>query len=626
MPAQKKYVNIHAAVSAGDVKALELMVKAGASINEVDEKDKFTPLHSACNVGALECLHWLLWHGADTTVTTPKGWTPAHIAAIRGQDACLQGLANNNVNLSAKDHRGSSPGHLAAAHGNSFTLNTILRSGTGFLNETGVKDINTTDKSGWTPVHSACYHGRLGCLQLLNKWGASIDEVDNLGNTPAHYAAAEGHLPCLKFLVSMGISPTHILGARNDQGETPKDVAQQFYKDTIIEYINGIEWERDHPEEAENLAFPAHVASFTGDLDHLRMLVENGVVNINERDDKGSTPAHKAAGQGHVHILQWLIEMGANMSITNQSGETPRDVARRFSKLACVKLLGRDPLLRGEMEEGDDLGYPALLAAFSGDLEHLQSLIEKGISNINEQDEKGSTAAHKAAAQGHVHILQWLMESGADLTLRNTQGRTALDVARKYSNRTCVKMLGGNPDDLDHLGDWSDDEPTGTEGNTDGASLPVSDKQKKESRGRARRKVEDLERLLEVAKRNYTQLGGTLPEDRKRLQTIRDKDKTINELEAQLDYERLRREKLEAQLDQYRRDMAELSYRLQAQNHDDSESEYDGYSRRQPRGQGRPVSVKKRSGSKKRSQDEGGVFIKRNVSKEQRGPRYQKVV
>lgn len=60
-----------------------------------------------------------------------------------------------------------------------------------------------------------------------------------------------------------------------------------------------------------------------------------------------------AAGQGHVHILQWLIEMGANMSITNQAGETPRDVARRFSKLACVKLLGRDPYLRGEQEEAD---------------------------------------------------------------------------------------------------------------------------------------------------------------------------------------------------------------------------------------------------------------------------------
>ena len=68
----------------------------------------------------------------------------------------------------------------------------------------------------------------------------------------AHYAAMEGQLPCLKFLVSMGISPTHVLGARNDQGETPKDLAQQFYKDNIIEYITGIEWERDHPEEAES--------------------------------------------------------------------------------------------------------------------------------------------------------------------------------------------------------------------------------------------------------------------------------------------------------------------------------------------------------------------------------------
>ena len=42
-----------------------------------------------------------------------------------------------------------------------------------------------------------------------------------------------------------------------------------------------------------DLSFPAHVAAYTGDLTHLRMLVENGIVNINERDDKGSTPAHK---------------------------------------------------------------------------------------------------------------------------------------------------------------------------------------------------------------------------------------------------------------------------------------------------------------------------------------------
>jgi len=42
-----------------------------------------------------------------------------------------------------------------------------------------------------------------------------------------------------------------------------------------------------------DLAFPAHIAAYQGDLDHLKMLIDNGIVNINERDEKGSTPAHK---------------------------------------------------------------------------------------------------------------------------------------------------------------------------------------------------------------------------------------------------------------------------------------------------------------------------------------------
>ncbi len=63
-------------------------------------------------------------------------------------------------------------------------------------------------------------------------------------------------------------------------------------------------------------------------------------MNVNERDERGATLAHKAAGQGHMEILQWLIEMGASMDLTTQSGETPKDIARRFGQLACLKILG----------------------------------------------------------------------------------------------------------------------------------------------------------------------------------------------------------------------------------------------------------------------------------------------
>ena len=62
----------------------------------------------------------------------------------------------------------------------------------------------------------------------------------------------EGHLECLKFLIHEAQNANVILSARNDNGETPKMLAQQFYKDTVVEYCNNIEWERDHPEEAES--------------------------------------------------------------------------------------------------------------------------------------------------------------------------------------------------------------------------------------------------------------------------------------------------------------------------------------------------------------------------------------
>ena len=52
-----------------------------------------------------------------------------------------------------------------------------------------------------------------------------------------------------------------------------------------------------HVYLVSDLAFPAHVAAYSGDFTHLHMLVENGIVNINERDDKGSTPAHKGKKQ-----------------------------------------------------------------------------------------------------------------------------------------------------------------------------------------------------------------------------------------------------------------------------------------------------------------------------------------
>ncbi|XP_006628141.2 ankyrin repeat domain-containing protein 42 isoform X1 [Lepisosteus oculatus] len=490
---KRALATVHEAVKAGDVNQLAMMVKNGASVNEVDLEHKFTPLHWASLTGSLECLHWLLWHGADTSDTTPQGWTPAHLAAMRGRDACMQALITNGAIVSSRDDRGCSAVHLAAAHGHSQTLQNILRSGA---------DCNSADMNDWRPAHYAAFHGRLGCLQFLLKWGASVDDVDNNGNTPAHLAASEGHLHCLKFLVSQGVSLTHTLGARNDQGETPKDLAKRFYKQAVQQYIDAVENERDFPGEQEDLAFPAHVAALRGDLDTLRTLVESGIINLNERDNKGCTPLHKAAGQGHLNCLQWLLEMGADYNITNDASETPKDIAKRFAQLAAVKLLGGETLSEDSDEE------------------------------LNSTD----------------------------------------------------------PSFFDRHG---------VEGSTDTfEDVNLSTTQKKEGRMRAYRKIEEFERLLEIAKSNYRQLGGILEEDRSKRKEENQAERTIEELKAQLEYERVRREKLECQLDDYRAEIGHLNKCLHDVQATAEEKSLE------------PIKEKKKL-KKPRKNEAGGVLVRR---------------
>ncbi|XP_042312202.1 ankyrin repeat domain-containing protein 42 isoform X2 [Sceloporus undulatus] len=403
------------------------------------------------------CLHWLLWHGADPTIVTVRGWTAAHLAAIKGQDACMQALHLSGVNLGVQDDRGCTPAHLAANHGQSYTLQTILRSGV---------DVNVSDKNDWKPVHNAAFHGRLGCLQLLVRWGATLDDVDSNGNLPVHLAAMEGHLHCFKFIVSKMPTLVHALKARNDHGETPRDLADRFYKDSIVEHIDELQKEKGLFEREENLTFPGHEAAFRGDLDILRTLLENRIININERDDKGSTLLHKAAGQGHLHVLEWLINREADCDIANDAGETPKDIAKRFAQLAVVEYLKNK--MGNDSDEEIDIEDP------------------------------------------------------------------------RFFQRHSV------------------------EGSTDSKSdLDVETQTKVDGRERAFKKIEELQGFLEIAISNYKQLGGITPEERQK--KIEDKKliKLLGELELQLEYERVRREKLEAQVDEYREEIKTLKEQLE---------------------------------------------------------------
>ncbi len=173
--------------------------------------------------------------------------------------------------------------------------------------------------------------------------------------------------------------------------------------------------------------------------------------------------------------------------------------------------------------------FPAHSAASRGNLRLLRMVIEEGKCRVDDGDPNGDTPSHLAAAAGKVACLQWLVDYGADVSLRNCAGQTPLDIARKSNQIECLAILvSGEAEEGDDVGE------SVTEASP-------------ERLAKAGEKVEHLERLLGVARAHYHKLGGVLREDEDEWRG------RVEELTTQLEFERERREGLEVELDCLRR-------------------------------------------------------------------------
>lgn len=96
------------------------------------------------------------------------------------------------------------------------------------------------------------------------------------------------------------------------------------------------------------------------------------------------------------------------------------------------------------------MSAPELWAAADiGDLEAVSELLVKtSPAPVNEQDGDGRTAVHRAASGGHVAVTWQLLQGGADVTILDKRGRSALWDAVDCNSEVLIRMLaawGGDP-------------------------------------------------------------------------------------------------------------------------------------------------------------------------------------
>jgi ankyrin repeat protein len=218
------------------------------------------------------------------------------------------------------------------------------------------------------------------------------------------------------------------------------------------------------------------------DLEKVKLLVDSGA-DVNARASTGLNALMVAARhRGNVDVVRLLLKKGAKPNV-EKGVEVRNDASALFFSVMAgdlqtagalvdagarlgdrMKILGRfaqSPLMYGVFldpamieyliskganpnELDDDKIAVLSWAAIGNNAGMVQALLARG-AQVNHVDKHGMTPLLYAASTdfGDTVVLEKLIAAGADLTAKNNEGMTALDLAKTYRHQAMVGLLSG---------------------------------------------------------------------------------------------------------------------------------------------------------------------------------------
>jgi ankyrin repeat protein len=127
----------------------------------------------------------------------------------------------------------------------------------------------------------------------------------------------------------------------------------------------------------------------------------------------------------------------ANSTATSESA-VGMSLAAPMSKAAAPAPLAATGVARES--SGDTTAALLFEAARTGQMEGIQKLLAQGVA-VNARDSKGNTALIIAVRNRQVAAARVLWDGGADATLRNLDGQSALQIAQQLELTDVVQLL-----------------------------------------------------------------------------------------------------------------------------------------------------------------------------------------
>eukprot|EP00042_Codosiga_hollandica_P048459 m.543570 g.543570 ORF g.543570 m.543570 type:complete len:299 (-) comp57667_c0_seq59:775-1671(-) len=246
----------------------------------------------------------------------------------------------------------------------------------------------------------------LGHLLKLQASSHTIDTNTDDGEYPLVAAIAGGSIECLQLLVAAGTQmSTCLLG-----------------------------------EEGSVL----HVAaenSRTAMLLHL-LQIDMFRAQVNSIGRLGYTPLLCAVRSGCVDCFRHLLEAGADLRIKNEHGQSVLHVGEQTAQVYMVEHMLSISAIRQDINAVDDWGETALFQAVQQDDLHCARAIVSAGADLATRGGDGKTVLHHAAPLNHAGMLQFLLESGAsNLDAQDETGSTALISAVSFDRPAHARVL-----------------------------------------------------------------------------------------------------------------------------------------------------------------------------------------
>jgi ankyrin repeat domain-containing protein 17 len=136
--------------------------------------------------------------------------------------------------------------------------------------------------------------------------------------------------------------------------------------------------------------FLVTLACAGGFLDVAKILISNGAsVNLGQ-----STPLMEASQEGHVELVQYLIQNNADVNQTTPAGET--------GNVYCLGFFAHSKF---------SINLALAYACESGHTEVAEILLNSG-AHIDQTENEGRTPLMKAARAGHICTIRYLITKG----------------------------------------------------------------------------------------------------------------------------------------------------------------------------------------------------------------------